>query len=187
MQYVISNSEALTTPTARRMLGYISPIYSQAARFLSIFDALGAQLDEACGWAQELVDQALPQTATWALHLWEAEYALKTGSGTDDARRALILNKLRAFAAVNPWAIAQCAGAATGWPVHVLENTGSNQFTLVVAHYTTDEARLRSMVDEIKPAHLIYNVKYEESAQGHVRIACGVRFARRYALGMAEG
>lgn len=183
----VRNNTALTTPAARRMLSYISPIYSQATRFLSILDALGAQLEEACSWAQELTKQALPQTATWTLHLWEAEYALKSGGASDESRRAMILNKLRAFAAVNPWAIAQCASAATGSAARVIENTDRNEFTLMIARYTADEARLRLMVDAIKPAHLIYKVGYEESAQSSMQLACGVRFARRYVLSMTDG
>lgn len=179
-------AEALTTPAARRMLGYISPIYSKASRFLSLIDALGAQLDEAGCWARELASQALPQTATWALYLWEAEYALKPGEATDEARRALILTKLRAFASVNPWAIAQCAAAAAGCPARAIENTGQNEFLLIIERYAADEARLRAMVDEIKPAHLVYSVKYEQSAQGGVRVACGARLARSYHMGMAD-
>lgn len=186
MQYYPHGVEALTTPAARRMLSYISPVYSRATRFLSLIDALGAQLDEACVWAHELSEQALPQTASWALPLWEAEYALR-GEGSDEARRAVLLSKLRAFASVNPWAIEQCAAAATGFDAQVVENTGPNEFTIRVAHYTADEARLRAMVDEIKPAHLIYKVKYAQGARGGMGVACGVRLARRYALGMLDG
>ena len=172
----------LTSDAARRMLGYISPIYGRAYRFLHIFDALGAQMQQLCDWSQQLKEQALPQTATWSLPMWESEYSIKPGSADADSRRAVLLSRIRSHGAVNPWRIEQCAQAAAGWPVRVVENSGRNAFRLYVNHCTVNEPTLRAGVDAIKPAHLIYDVRCEEYAPVPARAALALGYGRRYAL-----
>lgn len=172
----------LTSEAARRMLGYISPIYGRAYRFLHIFDALGAQMQQLCDWAQQLKEQALPQTATWSLPMWESEYSIKPSSTDEQSRRAVLLSRIRSHGAVNPWRIAHCAQAAAGWPVRVVENSGRNAFRVYVNHCTVNEPALRAEVDAIKPAHLVYEVKCEEYASVRAHTALALGYGRRYAL-----
>ena len=78
----------LKSASARRMLDSISPIYGRARNFLAILDALGGETQQINDWAEQLSLQAMPQTADWALNLWEDEYALRPGDMGADARRA---------------------------------------------------------------------------------------------------
>lgn len=173
----------LTSEAAHRMLSYISPVYGRAQRFLCIFDALGAQMQQLGDWARALGDQALPQTATWALPQWESEYSIRPAAGaTQESRRAVLLSRIRSHGAVNPWRVQQCAQAAAGWPVRVLECSGRNAFTLRVNHCTVNMAALRAEVDAIKPAHLVYSVICEEYAPVHAHVAVALGYGRRFTL-----
>ena len=84
------------------MLDSISPIYGRARNFLAILDALGGETQQINDWAEQLSLQAMPQTADWALDLWEDEYALRPGDMGADARRAQLLSRVRAHCAP-PW------------------------------------------------------------------------------------
>lgn len=168
------------------MMGYISPIYGGAVRFMALMDALGGQMQQLCVWAEGLRVQAMPQTASWSLPLWEAEYSLRAGDMDLTARRAQLLSRVRAFAAANPWAVCQRASAAAGFPVRAVENTAPNTFTLYVSNYIVDEAALRAAVDEIKPAHLVYRVRCETEAALFTRTTCAARCARRVTLRQAD-
>ena len=145
------------------MLDSISPIYGRARNFLAILDALGGETQQINDWAEQLSLQAMPQTADWALDLWEDEYALRPGDMGADARRAQLLSRVRA-----------------------VENTGKNRFTLYAKRYSVDEDALRAAVDAIKPAHLNYQVKCEQDAPTRVSAACGLRWARTYALNQSN-
>ena len=174
--------KALSCEASRRMMSYISPVYGGARRFMAIMDALGVEMQELCDLAVSLRAQAMPQTADWALPMWEAEYSLRAGSMDAQARRAQLLSRVRAFSAANPWAVCRRASVAVGRPVRALENTAPNRFTLYVNNYITDEAALRAAVDEIKPAHLTYEVRCETAAEVRAPAACAVRYARRVTL-----
>ena len=172
----------LKSASARRMLDSISPIYGRARNFLAILDALGGETQQINDWAEQLSLQAMPQTADWALNLWEDEYALRPGDMGADARRAQLLSRVRAVGSANPHTICSRAGAAVGCRVRAVENTGKNRFTLYAKRYSVDEDALRAAVDAIKPAHLNYQVKCEQDAPTRVSAACGLRWARTYAL-----
>lgn len=176
----------LTNASARRMLDSISPIYGRARNFLAILDALGSQTQQINDWAEQLNLQALPQTADWALYLWEDEYALRSGGMGEDARRAQLLSRVRMVGSANPHAICSRAGAAVGCSVRAVENTGKNHFTLYAKRYAVDEDALRAAVDAIKPAHLNYQVKCEQDAPARASVTCGLRWARTYALNQSN-
>ena len=178
-----SIQSVLTSETARRMLGYIAPIYGRALRFGQVFNAVALPMQELDEWARGLQAQAMPQTADWALHMWEAEYSLVPAP--DDglqARRDRLLSRVRAHSSANPHAVCMRASAAVGQSVRAVEHVGRNRFALYVRGYTVDEGKLRAAVDEIKPAHLVYDVHCEEHASAIARVGCAARWSRRYEL-----
>ena len=178
--------EYLTHDASRRMAGAISPIYKDARRFLEILDALGGQMQELNTWAEQLKSQALPQTADWALTLWEKQYGLD-GGGMDTAkRRAQLISRVRAVGSANPDAICRRASAAAHCDVRAVENTAANEFTLYANAIELSEDALRAAVDDVKPAHLTYRVKREKYADCTLQAACGIRWARRYALRQSD-
>ena len=96
------------------MLDSISPIYGRARNFLAILDALGGETQQINDWAEQLSLQVMPQTADWALNLWEDEYALRPGDMGADARRAQLLSRVRAVGSANPHTICSRAGRMSG-------------------------------------------------------------------------
>lgn len=97
-----------------------------------------------------------------------------------------MLSRVRAVGSANPHTICSRAGAAVGCRVRAVENTGKNRFTLYAKRYSVDEDALRAAVDAIKPAHLNYQVKCEQDAPTRVSAACGLRWARTYALNQSN-
>lgn len=178
--------EYLTYDASRRMAGTISPIYRDAKRFLKILDALGGQMQELNTWAEQLKNQAMPQTADWALALWEKQYGLEGISADSDKRRAQLISRVRAVGSANPASICRRAGAAAHCDVRATENTAPNEFTLYVNAITFPQDALRAAVDAVKPAHLTYRIKREKYADCRLRAACGVRWARRYTLSQSD-
>lgn len=180
----------LSTPAARRMISYVSPIYADARRFLAIMDALGLQMQQSADWASELKEQSMPQSATWSLPFWETEYALAPSKDMPESgRRMLLTERVRAFSAPNPAKLMGRAQASCGHNVRLVENTGRNTYTLYVKHYIADEKMIRQAVDEINPAHLIYLIKCEHDAGIKANVIFGMRYARTYKfrLGQADG
>ena len=64
---------------------------------------------------------------------------------------------------MNPAALARIASAASAnAEVEIEDNTGKNKFTLWVSALPSavEQAKIEAAVDDAKPAHLIYDVKY---------------------------
>lgn len=181
-----SIQSVLTSEAARRMLGYIAPVYGRAVQFGRVFNALALPMQELDEWARGLQAQAMPQTADWALYMWEAEYSLAPAMDDLQARRDRLLSRVRAHASANPHAVCMRASTAVGQAVYAVEHVGRNRFALYVRGYTVDEARLRAAVDEIKPAHLIYDVNCEEYASAVAHVGCKARWSRHYVLSQSN-
>lgn len=158
----------LTSPAGRRMLDAISPIYGDAAHFLRILNAIGGQLDELCAWSEQMWSEIVPQTATWSLPLWEAEYAIEPNEALTAAqRRDRLLARMKKNTAMNRYRLEQILSSFTGARVVIRERTGKNQFSVFVQTPGFDrEAELVRLIERFKPAHLIYAVLYEQFTQG---------------------
>ena len=60
-----------TRPTARDMMGMISPIYEKSYVAKWIFEVMSVPLTLAQDTVDDLRNQAFPETATWSLPYWE--------------------------------------------------------------------------------------------------------------------
>lgn len=154
----------LQSAEGRRMLSYVSPIYGDASVALWLFEAMGREFDRLADFAGEYRAQLVPQTATWGLDYWEREYGITRDDTLGiEKRRARVLNAIASRTPINPAALARIASAAAAnAEVEIEENTGKNKFTLWVSAlpFAVEQAKIEAAVDEAKPAHLIYEVKY---------------------------
>lgn len=165
----------LQSPEGQRMLSYVSPIYGEAVVALWLFEAMGREFDRLAAFAEEYRVQLVPQTATWGLDYWEQEY----GIARDDTlgiekRRTRVLNAMANRTPMNPAALARIASAASAnAEVEIEENTGKNKFTLWVSALpsSVEKAKIEAAMDEAKPAHLMYDVKYVRYGSGELH--CG--------------
>lgn len=120
---------ALTGIMARRIIDDISPIYYNGPVALSVFNAIGLQLDELDGWVNQLWHEINPLTATWGLDYWEINYNLPYNSElTIEQRRGRVLTRINARAPMNPYRIENIAKGVCQREARVIENTAYRKF-----------------------------------------------------------
>lgn len=167
--------QILTSQEAQKILQYLSPIYGESYVGLWLLQVIGMQLDDMEEWTAELALQVTPQTATWALKFWEKEYNLVPGDNwTMEQRRNNILTKIRMVAPMTPKKLTELASNAAGVPVDVKENTAKNTFAVLLRRYTENFERAREMIEEAKPAHLIYTIQIAYLILANARVNMGV-------------
>lgn len=160
----------LTSETARDFLDQVAPIYGESKVALWLYQVMGMEWDEARRLCREFAQQVVPQTATWALDYWEQEYGIPRDPAMGmEQRRERILSYRRDRAPMNPYTLGRIASvAAANASATIEENTGKNQFTVWISAMPsdTDKAKITAAVKRAKPAHLNFDVKYDQYIQG---------------------
>lgn len=147
----------LKSEEGRTILEYLSPIYGESYVALWMLQVIGMQLDKVSDWSAQAALQVTPQTATWTLDFWEAEYSLVPNPNwTIEQRRQNILANMKFVAPVNPAKLKDILEGVAGCPVDLIENTAKNTFTVTLRQYTDAFLRVKETLDRAKPAHLIY-------------------------------
>lgn len=157
--------QILTSKEAQTIIDYVSPIYGESYVGLWLFQVIGAQLDDMLNWSEELYKQVTPQTATWTIEYWEKEYGIvPEADWTIEQRQQNIMSKMKYRGQMNPKKIEDIVSAIMGVPVEIEENTAKNTFSVYARKNVSDEkvARARQEIDNVKPAHLIYNLYIAE-------------------------
>jgi hypothetical protein len=113
----------------------------------------------------ELANNLYVQTATWGLDYFEAELGIDTDiSKTYEERRERILAKKRGTGTSTKQMIRNTAESFTAGEVVVIENFKDYSFSIKFID-TNGSPRnidtLTNMIDEIKPAHLDYEIIVE--------------------------
>ena len=161
--------QILTSPEGKKALEFISPIYDNSYHALWYLQSIGLQLDDMQSWVEDLWLQVSPQTATWGLMYWEAEYGIPTNPELPILeRRNTLLATVRQRAPMNPWRIASIASAACGLSCRVDENTDINTFDIYISALGSigiDEDAIKRAIRRAKPAHLVARIKYEQGVQ----------------------
>ncbi len=151
--------EILKSPVAQRIIDFVAPIYGESYTALWLYEVTGRALDDVVSSSDSLKTQTVPQTATWTLPHWEKEYGISPDpSWTVEQRRANIIAKMKFVAPVNPAKLAEFASAAVGAPCEVVENVSKNAFRIQINGFPQSLERLWAVVEEAKPAHLIWNL-----------------------------
>ena len=107
----------------------------------------------------DVLDQFFVETATWGLDLWERQVGIETDRGlSHESRRAAIKQKLVASGQTTSEMVRQLAETITGYEARVHINQDYS-FSLEFLGEKTELAdidveELRSVVEQIKPAHL---------------------------------
>ena len=157
--------EILKSAKAQELVQMVSPIYGDAYTVLWLYQAIGVVLDQVTEWVESIEQQVVPQTATWSLPYWEDQYKLYADpTWTYERRRQNILNKCLSRGVMNPYRLANIVSVAAGADARIEELTGKNHFTVYVSAMKNqvDEEYIKKEIDNAKPAHLIYNILYEQ-------------------------
>ncbi|MEG1904889.1 MAG: putative phage tail protein [Bacteroidales bacterium] len=151
----------LASSEGKRIINYISPVYSNGPVAVSVIQAIGKKLDDLEYWVQDFSIQANPKTATWALNYWEQEY----GIGTDETlsyeqRRNVLLAKIMLRSPMTPWRIETMLANIFGREIKVLENTGPYRFAIEIypGKSLLDYYKLMQILNNCKPACLCYDL-----------------------------
>lgn len=108
---------------------------------------------------EDVMDQFFVETATWGLDLWEQQVGIDTDRGlSHESRRGAIKQKLVASGNTTAEMVRQLAEAITGYEARVIVNQDYS-FSLEFLGEKNELADidvegLRSVVEQIKPAHL---------------------------------
>ena len=129
-----------------------------------IYKSQEEQLAVALWQSDDLLKQGFVDTATWSLSDFEEIYGIKTNLNISlEERREIIKAKKRGQGTCTREMIKNVCEAFSGGEVNVLENSGPYKFTIQfvgVKGIPKNMPGLINTINEIKPAHLIYDFKY---------------------------
>lgn len=112
----------------------------------------------------DILKQCFIDTATWGLIYWEKEYSIPTNlNHSYEERREVVKAKMRGQGTCTKALIKSVAEAFSGGECNVLENTAPYTFTIQfvgVKGIPRNMAGLKNAINDIKPAHLLYDFKY---------------------------
>lgn len=156
----------LKSPEAKAIVQRLSPVYGEAYTALWIFEILGREWDDLGRYSDEMLLQVVPQTATWLIPYWEDTYGVGRNANLSiEERRQSVLNVLRTRGPLNPYRLEHILSSITGRPCTIKERTGKNKFTICVDsnRAPANVGMVYATVGSMKPAHLHYQVNFEQS------------------------
>lgn len=157
----------LGSAAGRRILERVSPIYGNARIGLWLFQVIGKELDELKEWVTQIGSQAYPQSVTWSMDIWEQQYGITPDLEKSlNERRGVLIAAVRERAPMTPYKLQQTVSALTGGvDVRIWENIAPNTFGIYLNTIPShvNENAIRNVVNRCKPAHLIYEIGYEQS------------------------
>jgi hypothetical protein len=155
----------LKSPEAEAIVQRLSPVYGEAYTALWIFEVLGREWDDLQKYSEEMLNQVVPQTATWLIPYWEDTYGVTRNENLAiEQRRQNVLNVIRTRGPANPYKLVHMVSSITGCPCELKERTGKNKFTIII-YADADPSNLNmaySAIEALKPAHLIFDTYVEE-------------------------
>ena len=133
------------------------------------------------------IAQLFPSTTGgWGLELWERAWGIPVDlTQTDQRRRERILGKVKGTGTTTLEVIRGIAESFSTYPVEVVEDSALYRFVIwsigtigEVAH----KEDLAAAVNELKPAHLDWEVKYRQTWPTPAYTACVPRIAETFLL-----
>ena len=143
------------------------PYRLQSAPVVDFENAIQPAMDklEAAFWT--MADNIIVDTATDWLPMWEWAYGL-TGTGTVEARRAAVKAKMRGAATTTEELIRSVARAYSDSEPDLIVDNPKYSFYLYlysnVGDTPEDLDNLRRVIEEIKPAHLAFEIYLQVDA-----------------------
>jgi hypothetical protein len=176
----------LTSPTAQKMIDYVSPIYGNSYVGLWLFQAIGLILDKPVEYAEALMQETNPITSVLLLDLWEKHYALpKDSSLTTEQRQKRLEAKLMSRGPCNPERLAAAVSAAIGGiEVRIVENVAPNTFRVEIQEPIPSIVPVVAVLEKKKPAHLLYVIQtvHEIVGEDEVKAAVAMTHAETYTV-----
>lgn len=133
------------------------------------------------------LEQLFPSTASgWGLTLWEEAYGLRREVGQADAqRRARVLAKIKGVGTTTAEQIQRVAQVFSASRVEVEERGAESRFIIWYVETIgeiNDKEDLSAIINELKPAHLAWSIKYRETFQTPGYLGLAPREAETFIL-----
>lgn len=166
----------LTDKMAQEIIDWVAPVYGNSYVGLWMFQAIGTLIGEVRGICEALMYETSPATATLLLDQWEDQYGLPRDSSlTIEQRRARIVQKRLSHGPCNPATLAMAVSNALGGvQVHIKENVSRNTFAVILAEEVADDTPARAVLDRMKPAHLIYEIRTATDESNTTKVGIGI-------------
>ena len=146
------------------LLDYLPSFYHNSNIVKSFIDSNSIEANILKDYVEDLNNNLYVKTATWGLNLFEEELGLTTDESISyEERRERILAKKRGNGTTTKAMIKNTAEAFSDGEVEVIENF--NDYSFVVKFVGTkgipkNLTLFRKMIEEIKPAHLNYELAF---------------------------
>ncbi len=146
----------------RPMIELYPERYQNSPEFQEIQAALDVWNQKLWSDKEDFFCQLNVETATWGLQAWEEMLGILTHSGEYEARRERVLSKLRRIGTTTPDKIKCISESFVEEGVVVTEYPNEFRFTIAFNGKGIPKriADLTTVIDEIKPAHLVYQFIY---------------------------
>lgn len=164
------------SPTGKRMLSRVSPIYTNSYVTKWLYQVMGGELDTVWQRFLELPEQAFTKTVTWGIDYQEDKYSIQHDYSMGlEERRAQLWRRKPQKLPISPGIMEKWAEEAYALAIDVDETTGPGIFTVTVAGSFAQETRRRMFWDLYgrKPSHLQMNANVSNQVTGILYIgAC---------------
>lgn len=166
----------LTDEMAQEIINWIPPVYGESYVGLWIIQAIGTLIGEVRGICEALMLETNPATATLLLDQWEDQYAIQRDSSLSvEERRSRIVRKILSRGPCNPTTLAMAVSNALGGvQVDIKENVAQNTFAVVLSEEVADLSPARIVLDRMKPAHLIYEIRTATEVSYTTKVGVGI-------------
>lgn len=161
--------EIITSTSANRMLDRVSPIYNESYVGLWIFEAIGREYDKLWAIIQELPDQLFPESATWAIELWEKRYGIiPPATTTLEERRRKILAARSTPSPFSPAALQRFIQQLIRRQSEVVDHIGPYTFGVYITANdsmdTADFDAINAYIKRHKPSHMSFELWFQSTA-----------------------
>lgn len=146
------------------LLECLPSFYHNSDIIKAFMESNSVEVDTLKAYMDDLIKNLYVKTATWGLDLFEEELGLTTDKSISyEERRERILAKKRGNGTTTKAMIKNTAEAFSGGEVEVIENFNDYSFVVKfvgVKGIPKNLALFKKMIEEIKPAHLNYELAF---------------------------
>lgn len=155
-------NDDIQSPSGKRMLNYISPIYYSSRVMQRILEKTGWEIDDLHEWIPDIQKQLFPQAATWGLMYWEDLVGLPTNVNESyQVRRNKVISKIQQRWPVSVKKMERIISNASGEiAVVIVQNVSdyTDRIEFVNLGEPLNLIEIAKNIDEAKPAHRAYEM-----------------------------
>lgn len=174
------------SPTGKRMLKRISPIYDNSIFMKCFVEGVGEEYDKIRTYFETLRDQSHTSTVTWAIEAQEHRYSIvPDDSLTLEQRRARLKIKLQAKRPLNPAILEKYAKDNYGIDIYLDEQSKPGIISITLEDYSKAAKFIKWLLIE-KPAHLDILVTIYKCVKFPLYVGIGQYRRGRISIGSLE-